>query len=403
MVFNFSLLAQDFDYHRKESPAITWNGTPIFDARMLAAGGVSYFTSRPFAAAVNPALLPGGGKFNLGVSGNYMSHSAFQYWGINEGVLYEPAPITAQTAQLSGAAFSFPLKNLRLSAGWYLPVLPALPSFNIDERYWAYRGDFSGREDTFFAAAAFKLGAKLDIGVKVDYVSGKRDVVVGEYYKYYMDDGYGVDSYLLIQRRENHSLSYLVSTIGAAYEFSPSFTLAAALAYPFKGKARRTLTQLFDNFYDPPITYTSESEDTLYRPAKLYLTAVYIRSDRDDELDWERRTTLVIEPIYVFWSGYRYVYFAEEMPRGMRNCLILAAGWEYGVYRPRTDFFFRAGYRYDPQPLRTPAVVLHTFSIGGGLRMGRVTTDFGFAFYISPAAAEPLHHFALTGTLGLDL
>lgn len=54
---SFHLEAQHFDYHLAESPAISWNGVQMFDACMMAAGGISLMASEPFAAAINPALV----------------------------------------------------------------------------------------------------------------------------------------------------------------------------------------------------------------------------------------------------------------------------------------------------------------------------------------------------------
>ncbi|MCK4836564.1 MAG: hypothetical protein KAT17_07995, partial [Candidatus Aminicenantes bacterium] len=48
--------SQYFDYHREESPAISWNGVSLFDARLLATGGISLMSSAPFIAISNPAL-----------------------------------------------------------------------------------------------------------------------------------------------------------------------------------------------------------------------------------------------------------------------------------------------------------------------------------------------------------
>jgi hypothetical protein len=82
-----SVSAQVFDYHREESPAISWNGTPLFDARMLGAGGVSLMGSPGFMAAVNPALIPHGDKLLVAASFDVTHFEAFQYWGLNQGVL----------------------------------------------------------------------------------------------------------------------------------------------------------------------------------------------------------------------------------------------------------------------------------------------------------------------------
>jgi hypothetical protein len=355
--------------------------------------------SAPFAAAINPALLPEENKFSLGLSLANSSYEAFQYWGINQGVYTVPEAQSDRSNNVSGLSFSLSLKKFRISAGWYISNLSALPDFNFDYRYWAYTGEFTGRENNFFAAAAFSVGRRLDIGVKIDYISGSRDVLIDEYYKYYRSDGYPVDSFLLIERTENHNLGCIVSTIGARYRFSPSWNAAAAVVYPFRGKADRKAWQVFDNRYWTPITITDTADDTLYRPAKIYLGAEYTTVNRHNPR--QKAVAIAAEIVYILWEDYKYIYFSEEIPRDMRNCLVFASGIEFGVYKPDVDYFLRAGYRFDPQPVNRPRVSLHTFSCGTGFRVGRITADIGIAYYIAPSDMLSQRHFVLNASLSV--
>jgi hypothetical protein len=354
-----------------------------------------------FRGAVNPALLPKEGKFNAGISLDYMFHEAFQYWGVNQGVTFKPSALSGRHAGLSGLALSFSLKNIRLSAGWYLPSLLSLPDFNFEQTYWAYTGEFSGREDTFFAAAAVSWGSKLDIGIKIDYIHGKRDLEVNEYFKYYRSNGYPVDSHLLIHHSESHKLTCIVPTVGAAFKLSPTWTLGAALVYPFKGNAERTLNRVFDNQFEPPISDTLTSTDRFYRPARIQVGTLYTLNPRSTES--KTKIIIAIESTYVLWSGYEYIFFSEETPRDMRNCLVLAAGAEYGIYGRVKDFIIRAGYRFDPQPVRDPKFTLHTLTFGCGFRYGNLTTDIGFAYYIGPSDMLRQRHYIINGTIGIHL
>lgn len=392
--------AQNYDYHREESSAISWNGTTMFDARMLAAGGISFMASAPFAAVINPALLPKESKFNLGLSLANTDYEAFQYWGINQGVYTVPEAQSDRNKNVSGLSFSLPFKKFRLSAGWYIADLLVLPDFNFDYRYWAYSGKFSGRENNFFAAAAFAVGRKLDVGVKIDYISGSRDVLIDEYHKYYRSDGNPVDSFLLIERAENHNLGCIVPTIGAQYRFSPSWAAAAAVVYPFRGKADRKIWQTFDNQYWTPITITQTGSDTLYRPAKIYLGTDYTTANR--HAPRQNAVTIAAELAYILWEDYKYIYFSEEMPRDMRNCLVFASGLEYGIYKPAVDYFLRAGYRFDPQPVDRPHVSLHTFSCGTGFRFGHIAADIGIAYYIAPSDMLSQRHFVVNASFSID-
>lgn len=396
-LFGVMAFSQNYDYHKEEAPAISWNGTQMFDARMLAAGGVSFMASAPFAAVVNPALIPAAGKFSVGFSLGHMGYEAFQYWGVNQGVDFSPSALPADYINLNALALSLPLKKIRFSAGWYVPKLLALPSFDFDYTYWAYTGEFSGRENHFFTAAAVSLGKKFAVGIKGEYISGSRDLATYEYLKYYRNDGYPADSYLLIRRKENHTMKCFVPSLGVTYELSPAWTLGAALVYPINGTAERTVDQVFDNLNNPPISINASSEDTFYRPVRVHFGTVYTSSS--SAVSHENKITIAAETIYVGWSEYRYIYFSEETPRDLRNCLLLALGLEFGIYKSEIAYFLRAGYRFDPQPVREPEFTLHTFTLGTGLRHGKFTSDIGFAYYYAPNDMLNQTHFVINGTI----
>ncbi|MCP5048040.1 MAG: hypothetical protein GY940_12780, partial [bacterium] len=148
----FTLSAQYFDYHRDESPSISWNGVPLFDARMLGAGGVSLMASPAFSASINPALIPSTKETALGASYEIMQHEAFQYRGLNQGVFYSPDNQSQRNDRPSGFAIVFPYKGLRFSAGWSTINLLELPSFSFQADRYSYTGNFPGNENTVFAA-----------------------------------------------------------------------------------------------------------------------------------------------------------------------------------------------------------------------------------------------------------
>jgi hypothetical protein len=226
---------------------------------------------------------------------------------------------------------------------------------------------------------------------------GKRDLEINEYHKY----TYPAESYLLIHRKESHSLTGLAATLGATLKLTPAWTIGTALVYPFKGNAERTIDRKFDNLYDPPISYSQNSKDSFHRPPKILFGTVYTLDKRSNGSGsmW----TIAAETTYLRWSGYEYIYFSEAVPRDMRDCLIVALGCEFGIYRATGDYFFRAGYRYDPQPVKVPEFILHALTFGTGFRYGKITADFGMAYYIAPADVLSQHHTVISGTLSIHL
>jgi hypothetical protein len=388
--------AQYFDYQREESPAISWNGVILFDARMLGVGGISLMASPAFAASINPALIPSTNNILIGASYEIMEHEAFQYWGVNQGVLYDPDNHSARNYQPSGLTLTFPLKGIRFAAGWYTSNMLELPSFYYEFQNWAYSGRFPGTENTFFAAAAFKFGKTIDIGIKLDVVAGKRDVEVNETYK-----GYPVE----IQQRESHRLFYLAPAVGVVMRFSPTWTLGATVSQPIPGKARRTLDRFFKSSTETIEIIDLKSTDTLDRPTRFYLGTTFapftIRGDPGKKI-----LTLAAELVYTPWSNYEYEFYSEILQRNMRNTLVLALGMELGLYdlfKTNSDWFLRLGYRLDPQPVTEPEMSLKGITGGIGMRAGRVYLDAGVIYITGSHLEFSQKHWILNGTMQLRL
>ena len=411
MIVPLTLPAENSDYHLEESPAVSWNGVHLFDARMNALGGISLLASEPFAAVVNPAFIstPLHGKINLGASFQWTRHEAFQYWGLSQGVIVIDNPTSDDDYRLSGVTAAFEIKGVRFSAGWYVSDLLQFPDFTYEEVYeyeeiYSYTGLFSGTENTFFAAAAVKLGDAVDVGIKLDYLYGQRDVTTTNFSSsYFFIDNTWMRKDLTIQQEENHKLNTIVPTVGVRLKFSPHWTVGATLVYPLHGKAKRTIIRTFNNATDGvEIRDTQNAEDTLYRPAKIYLgTTFKIPLKVSEGSSYTRRFILGAEAKYTSWSGYKYIFFDEEIPRDMRNTVVLALGLEYGAVSSQRDFFFRLGFRADPQPVNDPAATLKVFTGGIGLRFGRIAGDFGFSYYSGSPGGVKQNHFILNSTLSL--
>lgn len=393
VIIPVTVYAQDYDYHREESPAISWNGVVLFDARMLAAGGISLMASPPFSAAINPALIPAENNIFMGGSFESMRHEAFQYWAINQGIYGDPDPQYGQNNRFSGFSVVFPFKDLRFSVGWYVGSLLELPAFDYESQYWAYFLRSTGIENNFFAAAAIKLGKSIDIGVKLDVVSGKRDVSIDETWKEYP---------LQFLHEEQHRLSYVVPSIGALLKISPAWTLGATLIYPLHGKAKRTIDRVFESEYERIEILDQQSTDTLYRPARFYLGTT-IAPFTNPNNPGKTRLILAAEMVYTLWSDYRYEFYSEFLAREMKNSLVLALGMEFGLLGINSDYFARIGYRLDPQPVTNPEISQQAVSGGIGLRIGSVSLDAGAIYYFSSYQGIKQRHVVLNSTLAIRL
>ncbi|NIM14169.1 MAG: hypothetical protein GTO45_19155 [Candidatus Aminicenantes bacterium] len=116
--------------------------------------------------------------------------------------------------------------------------------------------------------------------------------------------------------------------------------------------------------------------------------------------------TLAAELVYTLWSNYEYEFYSEILQRNMRNTLILALGMELGLYnlfKTKSDWFLRLGYRLDPQPVTEPEMSLKGLTGGIGMRAGRVYLDAGAIYITGSYQGIKQKHWVLNGTMQLRL
>lgn len=364
----------------------------MFNARMLAAGGISLMASEAFSTAINPAAIPAQKGIVTGASFQVVTHQAFQYWGLNQGVYYENAPRSQNNNRLGGFTLAFPFKGIYFSGGWYTVNLLELPKLNFSDSGWSLKATFPGVESAIFAAAASRWGKNISVGIKLDYILTNRQVDIEEIWPSYYPTTY--------LHRERHRMTCIIPSLGAKMKISSQWTLGAVLIYPLHGKAHRTLDHIFESPATRLEISNLKSIDNFYRPARIYLGATFSPFvDADTDAPGKNKLTLAAEILYTSWSGYRYVFYSEILPRHMRNTLVAALGFEYGILSAHGDYFFRFGYRLDPQPITEPKTTLQELTGGIGFPLGRVTADIGGLYCFGSPGGIMQKHFVLNSTL----
>jgi len=402
--FYFKLVGQIIDYRTEESPIISWNGVPLYDARLLALAGISSMASEPFAGTINPAVTPATQKICLAATINTLKYESFQYWGINQGVRQEPNGLSDQKILISGLAITLPFKNLFVSAGWFMNNILEFPSFDFIEEYydesWVYNGDFKGKVNTCFVAFARQFGKKFNLGIKFDYNFGKRELEINDIYNFIYSNN---REFNRIQHRENHTLNYMILSVGARWQITPAWTMGTVLVYPFKGDVKRLVTREFYSSLTGERLAISSQEYTndLFRPKKIHIGTTYKFSMGKSPIS--RRFTIGAEVVYSFWSGYRYDFFNETLTKDMRDTIAMAMAVEYGIYKKPQDIFFRVGYRFDPQPFKEALTNLHAMSGGVGIRLGKFFWDVGLSYYFCSVDGFKQNHLVLNSTTAILL
>jgi len=405
LMFSLAVSAQEqtFDYRLEETPAVSWNALPFVDARAVA--GISLLASPALSAAFNPALIPAG-PLQLTATLKQVTHEAFQYWGVNQGVIAASGAQRDADFGISAAAGTWGGKRFRLAAGYSLSAVLRFPDFeqrwNYEyDQYYSTSGTFSGKEDVFFAAAAWQPASFLTLGARLAYRSGQRRISLVDFdSSYYNIGGQWVLREIAVGHSENHRTSLWAPALGFSLRLSPAWTFAAAFDYPLEGKAHRTVVQSFDNPADRvDISIDQESRDSFSEPATLLVGTAYrfrlggvSRADKFLRLAAETRAT--------FWSDYRYEFFGQTQPRDLRNTVEAAVGMEYGAFTARRDFFVRFGFRRDPQPLRAAGATLSAWCGGIGGRWHRWSGDFGLALYSGSVRGYAQRHLLAVFTLG---
>jgi hypothetical protein len=398
---------QAFDYHLEETPAVSWNRLPLFDARAMAAGGVSQLASPAFAAVFNPALIPNGPP-RVGAGFAAMRFQAFQYWGVNQGVIHEQSPLTADALLPASLGGALSLGQWRLAGGYYLSGVPRFPDFAQRltyeyDQYWEYHGSFSGQEQTMYAASAWQPAAWLTLGIRLAYVSGKRWLETSDIDSSYFNiNNQWILKNVFLKHKENHRYSHWVPALGTLVHLTSSWDLDLSLEYPLSGRVQRSLEQSFDNPNDGVhLSILREYRDARKTPANLRCGTAYTFKLGSCS-GVEKKISLAAEARGTFWSTYRYEFFGETLPRDFRDTVETALGMEYTTAGSARAFSINLGVHCDPQPSRTAATTLWAWSGGVGARLGRLSSNIGLVFYSGATAGISQRHVLLAAAIAYE-
>jgi hypothetical protein len=95
--------------------------------------------------------------------------------------------------------------------------------------------------------------------------------------------------------------------------------------------------------------------------------------------------------------------FGEEMARDMRNTFVLGLGVEYAFLSEVEGLFFRLGFRFDPQPVRSPNAMVFAITTGIGVRFSKALFDVAISQRTANVYGNLQEHTILSGTLRVHL
>lgn len=398
------VFSQNFEYRTEESPAISWNGINMFDARQLGTGDISFFSSQPFSGIFNPALIATG--ISTGFNLSAVIFDAFQYRGINEGVRTTTAPLLDIYGNISSLAGSFKLSIFKVNIGWYVSDILRFPSFNFrneysDNQYDYYKGVFSGQLNNFFSAISYDINNKLTLGLKFDYISGTRNINLTDESSYnYPINGSNINIKKSTETVQTNKINQIKTIIGFSYKIKSDVLLAFAFEYPFNNDVKRTIKRSFINeTQNINFTNTENISDPYYSPKKLSLGIKKDFSIAKNSIDNYKKLSLAFENKLILWSDYKYILFGEEILRDMKNSFITGLGLEYGIYSKKKDLFFRTGFKLDPQPVNIISTVFKVLSGGFGIRYRRFSSDIGLSYWFAKSNGINRNNIIISSTI----
>lgn len=380
------LPGQQFDYHREESPAISWHDFNGFDARLLSLAGISIASSPGFQLAINPAVPLKKNKWTVAVAPGFLRAQAFEYKGLPEAELYrtgDPGPKSFHTYTFPpNASLTFSGVHFAMSFGWRRLHFLRRPSITPQYSGYSQKMEFSGYEDSLFTAFQFPFSKFLYSGLLLEWIPGNRKFKYEETIS------------MTYSEEEAHRTQYFRVT-AAAFLRKKNWHAGVKFSIPFRGTDQADLNRLYmgggETFHDKLIC-----SDPLYRPPNASIAILWAPSSN---ISPHPIVSVTAEANYYYWQGYRYFSFSEEMPRNLRNTLILSVAGEKTVSLFDLELPFRIGLRYDPQPLVSPGIALIWVTGGVGITRPSWGIDLGLAMIHTMKLAPAQNHWQAALTL----
>lgn len=405
LFFTFSLVGQsdgNFEYRSEEAPLISWNGVNFIDTKAFSLGNISLLAADGFSQTMNPALFNSRDKLIIGLSLNYIRYQSFQYWGINQGVITQSGLLSEMLINPGSFIINLPLNKLNFSLGYGLSDLYSFPDIYQRETYdhdqsYTISGNFSGKKHLIFLACGIKVSDKLNLGIRLEYLAGQRDVFYGELDSFWFWNDQ-INNYVFknlnLSRKETHTQQEVKLVFGGVFNISQNWNLGGYAKIPIYGEVDRDVSQVFTNDYDlVNMNISDNGTDTFYSPAIFSLATTF------NIPFFEQSLTIGFESEYGLWCNYKYMVFNEEIKREMRNTVSFKLGVQFPIFINQQNQYFRLGLRIEQQPLKEPATMLSVISTGMGFALWGFNLDVGLAIHFTTNLQYNQDHLVVGLTL----
>jgi hypothetical protein len=361
--------------YEDEAPFRTWNTAPFITAASLGRGGTVFTLAADSSAALsNPALLPLLPRFSLAVNGAFEAASFAKTGPIGTGVFFTDGNAVASSigldfAGLAGRAGPWGFAVSISQAESYLrPGASYQESFSGGRASYLIQWNQTGGLRNLNVAVGRILGGGFSLGIGANYVFGslRRSFVE----RLTGPGGYEISDVVTQDFRG------IFFNGGLLWAPSSRFRAAAVFRTPYPKSSQGQS----DLGYKAPdgntdISITSASDDTIRQPLVLGLGASYDLSPKfvlaaeASFFGWSK------------YSLDEFGEKADRAFRDtVRLNLGLEFRNQMVLFGTMLDVPSRVGIIYDPQPMTDPSSAYWNITIGTGLAGKRVRLDLAALF-----------------------
>ncbi len=356
--------------YEDEAPFRTWNTFGITTARSLAMGETQFTLGSDCAVSLaNPALLTRFPKINFTVSSSFNIASFYRYSIVNTGPLSTSDNLSLRLIALDFAGASIRLKNwtLALSIGLieiynrpqadyeYSPAGTVLYSLDVNQE---------GNLKNINFSIARKLSGGLAAGIGLNYVYGLLEKDISEKW---------ITAPISITDSKSYKFQGFYINGGFLLELADKIELAAIFRTPYVKKSESdSFLRYASPGGDTDIIIEASSRDEYKQPLVAGIGVSY---------KFSSKFRAATDFTFYNWSKYKINYFEEELERDLKDIIKIGIGVEYMssglMLGQEIKMPLRAGFSYDPQPMKDPNSSYFYLSLGTGVHWGKFLLDGG--------------------------
>ena len=365
--------------YEDEAPFGTWNILGVYDARAIGMG------ESLFGLIEEPLGLIFRRDNFFSFSLSFINNKAefFKYSFINTSDIYFSRNLKTSYIGMDFAHSLIKFKKWFFALSFTQPETYFRPAVEVNysyrgETYRTIKADFEGYLNSLNFSIGRKLNQLITIGVGIHYVYGEIKRKIEDNYTYYQ---------VVTTDNRSQKLKGYYFSLNILMDVTPKFKLLVNFRTPYtRHSESKSSLKYFSSKKQIEIEIKGSAQDKIKIPLTIGSGILYKM----------KRDLLFTASITFFnWANYKITYFDEDRKRDFKNIIKIGAGFEYISHLKIKSFTFsvplRAGYIYDPQPMKSPNSYYNYFTLGAGIYYKKYGLDFGFMFGKENGSGNSLH------------